>query len=68
MLAIGVIVFASSCLPDSHADHSPFFANVLYPALNLFAALLIAIRAYRVTADRAAWTADRVGHGVFGAG
>jgi diguanylate cyclase (GGDEF)-like protein len=61
VLAIGVIVFASSCLPDPHADHSPFFANVLYPALNLFAALLIAIRAYRVKADRAAWTAIALG-------
>jgi diguanylate cyclase (GGDEF)-like protein len=61
VLAIGVIVFASSCLPDSHADRSPFFAHVLYPALNLFAAFLIAVRAYRVKADRAAWTAIALG-------
>ncbi|WP_264916795.1 diguanylate cyclase domain-containing protein [Mycobacterium kiyosense] len=54
-LAIGVLVFASSCLPDPHADHTPFFANVFYPGLNLFAALLVGIRAYRVRADRAAW-------------
>ncbi|ORA09530.1 bifunctional diguanylate cyclase/phosphodiesterase [Mycobacterium asiaticum] len=60
-LAIGVIVFAQSCLPDPRADHSPFFADVLYPGLNLFAAALIAIRAYRVKADRAAWTVIAIG-------
>lgn len=60
-LAIGVVVFAQSCLPDPRADHSPFFANVLYPGLNLFAAALIAIRAYRVKADRAAWTVIAIG-------
>ncbi|OBI89180.1 bifunctional diguanylate cyclase/phosphodiesterase [Mycobacterium asiaticum] len=60
-LAIGVIAFAQSCLPDPRADHSPFFANVLYPGLNLFAAALIAIRAFRVKADRAAWTVIAIG-------
>lgn len=54
-LAIGVLVFASTCLPDPHADHSPFFANVFYPILNFCAAALIAYRAYRLPADRVAW-------------
>ena len=33
-----------------------FFDEFLYPALNLLAAGLIAVRAYRVTAERLAWT------------
>ncbi|WP_437339778.1 diguanylate cyclase domain-containing protein [Mycobacterium asiaticum] len=56
VLGIGVLVFVSSCLLNPRADHSQFFADILYPGLNLFAAALIAIRAYRVKADRAAWT------------
>ncbi len=32
-----------------------FFNDILYPALNLSAAALIAVRAWRVTADRSAW-------------
>lgn len=63
-LAIGVLVFASTCLPDPHADHSPFFANVFYPALNFFAAALIAARAYRVKADRMAWILIALGTAV----
>ena len=35
--------------------HSVFFAKSLYTALNLSAAALIAVRAYRVAADRLAW-------------
>ncbi len=67
-LAVGVLIFASSCLPDPHADHSPFFADVFYPALNFFAAALIALRAYRVKADRAAWTLIALGTAVSAAG
>lgn len=63
-LAIGVLVFASTCLPDPHADHSPFFANVFYPFLNFCAAALIAYRAYRVQADRRAWLLIAVGTAV----
>jgi diguanylate cyclase (GGDEF)-like protein len=55
-LTVGVLVFASSCLPDPRADHSPFFADVFYPTLNFCAAALIAYRAYRVQADRVAWS------------
>ncbi|OBK29013.1 diguanylate phosphodiesterase [Mycobacterium asiaticum] len=61
LLAIGVLVFAATCLPHPTADHSPFFANVFYPALNLFAAALIGYRAYRVRTDRAAWTVIALG-------
>ncbi|AYE99075.1 GGDEF-domain containing protein [Mycobacterium paragordonae] len=63
-LAIGVLIFASTCLPDPHADHSPFFANVFYPFLNFCAAALIAYRAYRVQADRRAWLLIAVGTAV----
>lgn len=63
-LTIGVLVFASSCLPDPHADHTPFFANVFYPILNFSAAALIGYRAYRVKADRAAWTLIATGTAV----
>ncbi|MCQ4364863.1 diguanylate cyclase [Mycobacterium gordonae] len=63
-LAIGVLVFASTCLPDPHADHTPFFANVFYPILNFTAAALIAYRAYRVKADRVAWVLIATGTAV----
>ncbi|TDK88530.1 diguanylate cyclase [Mycobacterium paragordonae] len=63
-LAIGVLIFASTCLPDPHADHSPFFANIFYPFLNFCAAALIAYRAYRVQADRRAWLLIAVGTAV----
>ncbi|OBS03919.1 diguanylate phosphodiesterase [Mycobacterium gordonae] len=63
-MAIGVLVFASTCLPDPHADHTPFFANVFYPILNFTAAALIAYRAYRVKADRVAWVLIATGTAV----
>ncbi|WP_082954919.1 bifunctional diguanylate cyclase/phosphodiesterase [Mycobacterium sp. E735] len=55
-LAIGVLAFtaASALFPD--ASHSVFFAKSLYSALNLVAAGLIALRAYRLRADRVAWS------------
>ena len=55
VLAIGVIAFTASSVLNPNAGHSVFFADFLYPALNLLAAALIAVRAYRVTADRLAW-------------
>nr|WP_246398888.1 diguanylate cyclase [Mycobacterium vicinigordonae] len=67
-LTIGVLVFAASCLPHPHAAHTPFFANVLYPGLNLFAALLVAIRAHRVKADRTAWILIAAGMACSGLG
>lgn len=54
-LAIGVIVFAVTSVFDTPASHSVFFAKTLYSVLNLVAAALIALRAYRVEADRWAW-------------
>lgn len=60
-LAIGVITFTVASMLSPSTGHSVFFAKSLYPALNLSAAVLIAVRAYRVTADRLAWTLIAVG-------
>ncbi len=54
-LAIGVIAFTASSVLNPHAGHNVFFADFLYPALNLSAAALIAVRTYRISADRLAW-------------
>ena len=55
VLAIGVIAFTASSILNPNAGHNIFLADFLYPALNLLAAALIAVRAYRVTAGRLAW-------------
>ena len=55
VLAIGVIAFTASSVLKVSAGRV-FFDEFLYPALNLLAAGLIAVRAYRVTAERLAWT------------
>ncbi|MCV7103067.1 bifunctional diguanylate cyclase/phosphodiesterase [Mycobacterium palustre] len=55
-LAIGVMVFAVTSVLNPAASHSVLFAKSLYSALNLLAAALIAARAYRVRADRWAWS------------
>jgi diguanylate cyclase len=55
LLAIGVVVFTASSVLNANTGDSGFFVKVLYPALNLSAAALIAVRAYRVRADRLAW-------------
>ena len=55
VLAIGVIAFTASSVFNADAGHGVFFAKFFYPALNLLAAELIAVRAYRVAADRLAW-------------
>ncbi len=54
-LAIGVIAFTVTGIVNPHAARSVFVAKSLYSALNLLAAALIAVRAYRVAADRLAW-------------
>jgi diguanylate cyclase len=54
-LAIGVIAFTATSLFYPDAAHSAFFAKSLYSALNMSAAALIAVRAYRLRADRSAW-------------
>ncbi len=54
-LAIGVIAFTVGSVLNPTAARGVFFAKSLYSALNLSAAVLIAVRAYRVRADRLAW-------------
>ena len=55
VLGIGVIGFTACSAIDANAGQNVFFAKFLYPALNLLAAGLIAMRAYRVPGDRLAW-------------
>jgi diguanylate cyclase len=55
VLAIGVIAFTASSILNLNDGHNIFFADFLYPALNLLAAALITVRAYRVAAERLAW-------------
>lgn len=61
LLFIGVVVLAAESVVNPNATHSVFFAKSWYAALNLMAAGLIAVRAYRVTADRLAWGLIAVG-------
>ncbi|WP_297593106.1 bifunctional diguanylate cyclase/phosphodiesterase [Mycobacterium sp.] len=56
VLAIGVIAFAVSSGVHPAAGHGMFSATTLYSALNVLAAGLIGLRAYRVPADRLAWS------------
>src|SRR5580693_4487681 len=60
-LIIGVTAFSASSILTSNAGQSVFFADFLYPALNLSAAALIGIRAYRVSTDRLAWILIAIG-------
>ncbi|WP_102416916.1 bifunctional diguanylate cyclase/phosphodiesterase [Mycobacterium sp. 4858] len=55
-LIIGVVSFTVTSVVAPNAGHSVFFAKSLYSALNLLAAGLIAVRAYRLKADRLAWS------------
>jgi diguanylate cyclase len=54
VLAIGVIAFTTSSAFNVSAGRVSV-AEILYPALNLLAAALIAVRTYRVAAERLAW-------------
>jgi diguanylate cyclase (GGDEF)-like protein len=54
-LAIGVTAFTASSFLDPNAGHNVFLTDFLYPALNLSAAALIGVRAWRISADRLAW-------------
>ncbi len=54
-LTLGVLVFIVASVFFPKTSQSVFFADYLYPALNATAAALIAVRAYRITADRSAW-------------
>lgn len=64
VLAIGVVSFTVTSLLFPNASHSVFFAKSLYSALNLLAAALIAVRAYRLRADRLAWSLIAAGMAV----
>ena len=55
VLTLGVVAFTASDIIDPDSGRTAFMAKGLYPALNLLAAGLIATRAYRVAAERAAW-------------
>ena len=55
-LAIGVAAFTASIILDPDAGHNIFLDDFLYPALNLSAAALVGVRAYRVSVDRLPWT------------
>ncbi|OBI10259.1 bifunctional diguanylate cyclase/phosphodiesterase [Mycobacterium scrofulaceum] len=55
-LTIGVVALTVTSVFFPHASHSVFFTKLLYPALNLLAAGLIGVRAYRYEADRLAWS------------
>lgn len=55
LLAIGVVAFAVSSVVRPNAGHGILSAAALYTALTVVAAGLIALRAYRVPADRLAW-------------
>jgi len=56
LLAIGVLAFTVSSVVHPNAGRGIFSATALYTALNVVAAALIALRAYRVPADRLGWT------------
>jgi diguanylate cyclase (GGDEF)-like protein len=55
-LAIGVTAFTASSFFDPNAGRNIFFADFWYPALNLSAAALIGLRAYRVSVHRLPWS------------
>ncbi|WP_245843142.1 diguanylate cyclase domain-containing protein [Mycolicibacterium vulneris] len=55
LLAIGLAAFTVSTVVRPNAGHGIVSAAALYTALSVVAAALIALRAYRVSADRSAW-------------
>ncbi|OJZ67392.1 GGDEF-domain containing protein [Mycobacterium paraffinicum] len=55
-LTIGVLAFTATSALFPNASNSVLFAKYLYSVLNLGAAGLIAVRAYRLRADRVAWS------------
>ncbi|MEB4210092.1 diguanylate cyclase domain-containing protein [Mycobacterium sp. 94-17] len=55
VLTVGVVAFAASTVLNLNTIQSAFFNKILYSALNLAAAGLIGVRAYRVAGDRVAW-------------
>ncbi|MDT5012941.1 MAG: diguanylate cyclase [Mycobacterium sp.] len=55
LLIIGLIVFAASTVIRENRGADLLFDNILYPGLTLSAALVVAVRAVRVTTERWAW-------------
>ena len=60
-LGIGVLVYTVASFVVGTGRDAVFFTDYMYPALNLLAAGLIGVRAYRVSHDRMAWTLIAVG-------
>lgn len=56
MLALGVVAYTTLSVFARSSTNSGTFGIVLYTALNVLAALLIAVRAYRLAAERLVWT------------
>lgn len=56
VLVIGLIVFAASSVVHPDAGRGMLSATTLYSALNVLAAGLVGLRAYRVAPDRLAWS------------
>jgi diguanylate cyclase (GGDEF)-like protein len=67
-LAIGVFGYAALSVVKPASGHGASLAQSLYTALNLSAAALIAVRAYRVAADRLAWSLIAAGMACAAAG
>ena len=55
VLAAGVIAYTALSVLNGSSGRSGYVATFLYTALNVLAAGLIAVRAYRVAAERWAW-------------
>lgn len=55
LLGIGVVAFAVASVIFQKTDDSVFLAKFVYPALNLLPAIVVAVRAWRVTVDRYGW-------------
>lgn len=68
VLAVGVIAFAASSVAHPGAGHGMFSATTLYSALTVLAAGLVVLRAYRVSADRLAWSLIAAGMAFSAAG
>ncbi|MBW0013218.1 MAG: EAL domain-containing protein [Mycobacterium sp.] len=66
MVVIGLIAFTAMSVLSG--GHSAFATEFLYPWLNLSAAALIAVRAYRIAAERWAWALIAAGMAVSAAG
>jgi diguanylate cyclase len=61
LLVVGVFVFTAASLLVRAGRPEVLVTDYLYPALNLCAAGLVAVRAYRVAVDRWAWSLIALG-------